>query len=389
MAKEKGESGGMTPGTYLQSILQGATKAVNPATATATGDAKTDQMGSALASIFGPGFDASALLSGTLEDPMAQEPPTIDELLLGTSMDITGRYSLTGRRINWNNLPRWAQGVGADTFRNNTNLDPYLGIVSEVGDERVYLGDGKFKPKTPKGGMLPEGMTPAEARAAGLDHNDYPKKRKADKTQTVTQVKNQPYLWEQDEVNDAMRKMRQSGLPVKSFDDMVNVWGAMVDRASAMYSLSAGKKKVTPWDVLDMYKSEAKAAGNFTDFESGSQTTTHRTINEVSEGQAWAALQSQLSQMLGRDPSDDELREFAYRMNNLAAKNPTITETITRYKAGNVTSSDSKTRGGFDQSDLVQAAYEDAQDDPEYAEYQAATLYFNSAVQALGALGDG
>lgn len=117
------------------------------------------------------------------------------------------------------------------------------------------------------------------------------------------------------------------------------------------------------------------------------ETQTYRTINEITEGQAWASLQGTLSQMLGRDPSDQELRDFTYRMNQMAASNPTITKTVQRFKDGELSGTTSRTSGGFDSADIAQEAYDEAQSDPEYAEYQAATTYFSALQQALGAIG--
>lgn len=120
----------------------------------------------------------------------------------------------------------------------------------------------------------------------------------------------------------------------------------------------------------------------------GTKTQVSRSISDVPEGEAWAMLQSNLSRMLGRDPSDQEVRDFAFRMNQLAAENPAITKTIGKFKDGELVSTTTKqVDSGFTERDLQREAYETAQNDPIYAEYQAATTYFNAAQQALGAIG--
>jgi hypothetical protein len=119
----------------------------------------------------------------------------------------------------------------------------------------------------------------------------------------------------------------------------------------------------------------------------GNKTTTQRSVSEITEGEAWSSLQQTLSAMLGRDPSDEEVRQFTYKMNGLAAQNPAISKTITKYKDGEAVSSSTHTSGGFSAGDVAQSAYEKAQDNPEYGEYQAATTYFNAAMSALGAIG--
>lgn len=119
----------------------------------------------------------------------------------------------------------------------------------------------------------------------------------------------------------------------------------------------------------------------------GVKRTTAKSVDEITEGEAWYSLQRTLSTMLGRDPSDQEVRNFTYRLNGLAAANPSISKTITRYKDGEAVSSSTKTSGGYGEADIAQEAYERAQNDDGYAEYQSATTYFNAAMSALGAIG--
>jgi hypothetical protein len=290
-------------------------------------------------------------------------------------------------------LPAWYPKPLRAVVETNPRLlarayDPYLGVRDAVGDERVFMGFEERKPKTPEGGMTTDGLTPSEARAAGLDHNDYPKKRKRQKTLTYAQAINLPYTWDDDEVVENMRKFRKAGINVTDFDGLKNAWSAAVDRAAMMYSMSKGQKKVTPWDVLELHKKERKDAGVFTDFEDGDRTVKYTSVTDISEGASWEVLRTTLSSLLGRDPTDQELRDYSYRMNTLAAKNPSITESITRYKAGEVVSEDRTTTGGFDSADMAKEAYEQAQNDPEYAKVQGGTTLFNALMQALGAVGD-
>lgn len=206
------------------------------------------------------------------------------------------------------------------------------------------------------------------------------------RAQTVTRAMNQPYLWEEDELKEAMKRMQAAGLDVQSFDDVNDVWQGLVERAAITFSASEGEKKVTPWDVLDMVQRET--AGSVDEDGNRTTTATHHSIDQISEGEAWSTLQSNLSQMLGRDPSDQEVRDFTYRMNQLAARNPSISKTISKYKDGELVDSTTReTSAGFTASDVVMKAYDKAQADPEYAEFQASTTYFDAAVSALGAIG--
>lgn len=123
------------------------------------------------------------------------------------------------------------------------------------------------------------------------------------------------------------------------------------------------------------------------DLFTGKRKRVSRTINEITEGQAWASIQENLQQMLGRDPSDQEVRDFMYRMNQMAASNPNITTTVRRYKNGELVGQTQRNAPGFTADDVAREAYDQAQNDPEYAEYTAATVYFDALQQALGAIG--
>ncbi|WP_181642235.1 hypothetical protein [Nocardioides massiliensis] len=245
----------------------------------------------------------------------------------------------------------------------------------------VYLGGRKRQAKSM---YDPNAGSPRRADALGEDFGVYEEPVEA----TLTHAQNRPYMWDEKKILDAMKKMREAGLNVTDFDTMTQVWGGLVNRAAHIYSLSGGTKKVTPWDVLDMHKSESAAAGSLVDYESGSKTTTQRTVSEITEGQGWQVMQQVLAQQLGRDPSDDEVRDFTFRMNQSAARNPSITETIQRYQAGEIVEADSTTTGGWTGADVMRSAEQEAQADPDWAEYQSATTFFNATLGALGAIGD-
>lgn len=331
--------------------------------------------------------------------------------LIGALLEETSQELLPSSGFRWGqeDLPSWfpetlrpliqhtpgmEQAYSPETLK--ANYDPYLGLRAQAGDERVYMGD-KPDPdyqakvnddiaRDAKQGRMADML--GDEREVTSDDPKKKIKRRQDRTITLEQAINRPYLWDEEQIESTMKRMRQAGFQVTDFDQLTQVWGGLVDRSMKMYTLSAGKNKVTPWDVLELSKREAMSAGTFTDFESGSKTTTARSVTEISEGAAWRTLQTTLSTLLGRDPTDQELRDYTYRMNNLAAKNPSITETITKFRGGEAVSQTSSTSGGFDADDMAQEAYEGAQDDPEYAKVQAGTTLWNALTQALGAVGD-
>lgn len=285
------------------------------------------------------------------------------------------------------------------------DVDPFMPVVSESGafnpSWQVYMGD---KEVTQKLGKKPLTKTKnhqaPEAYAGGAQSGSGggTRKVKADDTEIAAVVLNQPYLWSEEEVAAAIKRFQDAGFTnVVDFESMRKAWGGLVERASSMYSLSHGAKKVTPWDVLELDKNERKSAGTLDGGAeeqgptgpTGKVKSVHKTISDISEGDAWQAMRSTMQQLLGRDPSDDELRDFTHRMNILSAQNPSISTTITDYGDGSGdVSATTRTKSGFTAGDLAKAAYDDAQDDEGYAEYQAATTYFNAAQQALGQIGN-
>lgn len=270
-------------------------------------------------------------------------------------------------------LPAWARDLKVVGLGKESEA-PEMFVFMRDFDRRVAGVENPTEFDTPQG--LRSGTTESEVVSTS-------------KAQTVQRALNQPYLWDEEELDEAMKKMQDAGLDVKSFDDVNSVWQGLVERAAKTYTFSEGEKKVTPWDVLDLIKREDETANGGEDPDNFTHVSTSKTVQDISEGEAWSTLQSNLSRMLGRDPSDQEVRDFTHRMNTLAARNPAISRTISTYKDGRLTNSTTKeVESGFTADDMAMTAYENAQADPEYGAYQAASTYYNAAISALGAIGD-
>lgn len=308
-------------------------------------------------------------------DPTASSPevPTLQQLLVQSARETDSRFAFSG---NTPRLVRRTFGLAGD------------GDLAE-GDYLVFMGGAPDQYEHQTGPA-----EPVAAGAHGIGGRSFDlgvptgtvEKSGGDKILTAAQAADLPYLWDQDKITKSMERMQAAGIEVKTFDDMVSVWQGLVSRASKSYTLSDGEKQLTPWDVLDLYKSETgeeDSSGAYT----GTRTSTSRSVNELTEGQSWSVLQGTLQKMLGRDPSDQELRNFTYKMSQAAARNPSVTKTISHYKDGYLTGSNSHTSGGFTMDDAMEKAYDRAQNNPDYAEYQSATTYFNAALSALGPIG--
>lgn len=257
-----------------------------------------------------------------------------------------------------------------------------LGKEEDAPEMFVFMNDSRV-PGTAENPSLfdtPQGLREGNAATAASDLT---------KAQTVTRALNQPYLWDEEELDSAMKRMQDAGLDVKSFDDVNSVWQSLVERAAKTFTISEGEKKVTPWDVLDLIEREDEAANGGEDPDNFTHVSTSKSIQDISEGEAWATLQSNLSRMLGRDPSDQEVRDFTHRMNGLAARNPSISRTVSTYKEGRLSNSTTReVDSGFTADDMMMDSYEQAQANPEYGAFQAASTYYNAAISALGAIGD-
>ena len=327
--------------------------------------------------------------SGTTSAPQGTDLLSIlQRTLFGTttttqSGDVTNpRRGLTSQPLV-GLMPKWiySQPVLRDAVQAGT-FDPYL--VSDKPDTwRVYVGPGAVtEHKASPNNKFATEMTPGSNAYSEQGH---------DKSQMVSTVKNQPFLWSEDQIAEGIKKFQDAGATgVNDFQSLVSAWGGLVEAAGARYSLSSGKLKTTPWDMLALYKDSATKAGTLGGGSGGSPTRvtqTSRSVSEITHGDGWSALQNTLSKMLGRDPTDEETRDFVGRMNHLAAKNPTISTSTTSGIGSAHQSTTSHTQGGFDSNDILENAYADAQANPDYAEFQSASTYFNSALSALGAIG--
>ena len=202
---------------------------------------------------------------------------------------------------------------------------------------------------------------------------------------TVGAAMNLPYNWSAKHTAEVMKKMRAAGMNVKDFPSMMSGWKLLVERASRMFTLSNGQKEVTPWDVLGLVKKESKAAGLLDHNGNVVQTNVQRNVDDISEGEAWSAVRSAMSDLLGRKPSDQEVRDYASKLNAMAAKDPSITRTrtVTNQDTGR-SHTTTNTTGGFNEQDAMQEITDDIENTDEYAQVQSATTYFNALLGALG-----
>lgn len=298
---------------------------------------------------------------------------SLEDILKMSMLGVSGRQGLTDQPLV-GVIPQWVRTSPQmlQAVRQGF-VDPYL-PTTDVSTWRVYMSRSDRRSDIP------------QQFGAAMEQQGVPRALAGDKSESLNAVANQPFLWSEDEIKGAIKKFHDAGHDeVTDLPSLQKAWEGLATMAAARYSLSSGKIKVTPWDMLELDKNTSTASG-----ASGSPSTvtqTSRSVATITHGDGWSALQNTLSKMLGRDPSDDEVRDFVGRMNFLASKNPTITRSTTSGIGTAHQNTSSHTKSGFDSNDILENAYSDAQSNPDYAEFQSASTYYNAALSALGAIG--
>ena len=190
-------------------------------------------------------------------------------------------------------------------------------------------------------------------------------------------------LWDPVQGKQIMQRLYKLGL-IDSPTDITNAegaWNNALLMAGKFYTI--GGNKVTPWQVLDMFAgtaNAAKAKQNQPYTHTGTSTEAHKYTAEDLKGYATKAFQD----YLGRDPSAKEQSAVAAAMQRYAAANPTVThETVHGDGKGNETKNSTVT-GGVSDVGAAQVIRDQAQADPEYGAYQAATTYMGALEALIG-----
>lgn len=156
-------------------------------------------------------------------------------------------------------------------------------------------------------------------------------------------------------------------------------WAQAMQFSASEY---AKGNKLTPWDILKMFKSGGYggsggrgggAAGPF----SGTRTTTQSDVSLTDKRTARQMAEAILEEELGRAPDEAEFKQFVKELWDEEKASPTKVTTSTTYKAGIATSSTSKRSGGLDAPGKQDVMEEVIDDDPELAAERDAQLEAN------------
>lgn len=257
-------------------------------------------------------------------------------------------------------------------------INPYS-VQQEENTRWVWMGDWDAgRPVAARTRVPDDGPGP-------INKGTLPKTRTAF---AVDDARGLPYWWRDDpsKLQWAYEKASQAiGTEITSFSQFLSVWDKAVDAAEQSWALTGGQKPMTPWQAMELMKTDASDA--YGDGSGGPVTTTSRTttVNRLSDGSAWQVLKSAAQQALGRNPTHEELRSFAARANRIAVENPeTVVTTSTRDGDGNTTSSSTRTPGATGDDYLTEA--ESKVDTEEAGAYQAATTYYSAMLSGLNSV---
>lgn len=145
----------------------------------------------------------------------------------------------------------------------------------------------------------------------------------------------------------------------------------------------------SPWDVMgeiasmspELRDSVLAAQGGGNGSGSGAQslagTYTTKSVNLTDAKTARRLVNQVYQNLLGRDATDQEAKNYLHGLNATENKNPTVTRTTTDARGRVV---NQKQSGG---TDATQVGIEHAESNPDYKRFQSETTYYDAFMSAL------
>lgn len=197
---------------------------------------------------------------------------------------------------------------------------------------------------------------------------------------------------------------RKAGVNVDDPIALSELWQNAVEAAR---SASVLQTDIEPWDVLKGWaedgapgtlKREATERKQREEYfaedppDPFSITRTDQTVNLTDPTTARALITQMLRMELGREPSDDEIRNFTSALNRHERDNPTRTTTVEDYaydaESGDVQlqNRDVTSEGGAGQPAAFGEGFIEEEHEPERDAFTAGTEYFNVMQSLTGSL---
>jgi len=201
----------------------------------------------------------------------------------------------------------------------------------------------------------------------------------------LTQAVGAFYQWSDEERAQWGKRMYGAGVikDPNDFDAMLQAWTYAVKQTASFNA--AGKKNLTPWAFMDMLEKQGTFKGGAGSATAEPKTTTNTSTQYSipSKSDAQAAIRTLFKEQLGRDPEDGELDRYTSMMISKFKANPASTTTTTTTDPNGNSRSSSTSKSGFNPAGYLE---DQAQGDPEWGAYQAATTYMNALQGAIGAV---
>jgi len=172
--------------------------------------------------------------------------------------------------------------------------------------------------------------------------------------------------------------MRSLGYKINSTSQLQRFYNAAVDYSAKMYAMNTF---ITPEEALGFKSPFGSGSGRGGSGGGGGGTSTQiqRSVNISSAKDAKALINQSFQQSVGRDATDDEIKQFRSALNAEEKKNPSITKTTQTVSGSNV-STTNETTGGMDRGAYM---LEQGQKAEDYAEFQTETTYMDALMSAI------
>lgn len=232
--------------------------------------------------------------------------------------------------------------------------------------------------------------------------------RTANRTATADALLSEFNTWSVERKRAMARKLAQAGMlgtipagmTVDEFVKTVSL--AEVEKAYEAVLLESGRRyasgqEITPTQLINQHRDwqvangGAGGSGSESPYANKTITTTHTSVSRDiwHPKDAKALARATIKRELGRDPTPEEFEDFVAAIQTAQEDNPARTRTKTRTKydehgSPTRTKSWSRTSGGIGAEGLGEIALEQAQDNPEWAEWQAVGTYFPALINMLG-----
>ena len=208
-------------------------------------------------------------------------------------------------------------------------------------------------------------------------------------TVTTEQAMGQFYNWNDSRLKKWGKTLEQAGILKPGeygWDELKTWWTTAVEEAGNIKTL--GNRNITPEQWVKNYANGSAFGGPAAPAGPVTTTRTDTTTQHFDDLDARAMANEVYTGLLGKAASGKQSQALQAALNAYAENHPQITTQRQTVQPNGDVAATSSTRGGITAAGTSQIAEDRAKAAPDYAEYQAATTYFNALQQALGPTAD-